>query len=42
MLGDFSGVGNQSEFFTVILMGISFSIYEFSPFVQFSSNELRS
>jgi hypothetical protein len=27
----FLGVGNQSELFTLILMGISFSIYEFSP-----------
>jgi hypothetical protein len=38
----FLGVGNQSEFFKLKLMGISFSIYEFSPYEQFSSNELRS
>jgi hypothetical protein len=38
----FLGVGNQSEFFILKLMGISLSIYEFSPYKQFSSNELRS
>jgi hypothetical protein len=36
----FVGVGNQSEFVTLKLMGISFSIYEFSPYEQFSLNEL--
>jgi hypothetical protein len=35
-------VGNQSEFFALKLMGISLSIYEFSIYEQFSSNELRS
>jgi hypothetical protein len=38
----FLGVGNKSEFFTLKLMGMSFSIYEFSPYKLFSSNELRS
>jgi hypothetical protein len=32
----FLGVGNQSEFFTLKLMGISFSIHEFSSYEQFS------
>jgi hypothetical protein len=35
----FLGVGNQSEFFTLKLREISFSIYEFSPYEQLSSNE---
>jgi hypothetical protein len=40
ILGDFPG--SQEPFFMLILMGISFSIHEFSPYEQFSSNELRS
>jgi hypothetical protein len=31
----FLGFGNQSEFFTLKLMGISFLIYEFSPYEHF-------
>jgi hypothetical protein len=42
VLGDYSGVGNQSEYITLKLMGISLSLDEFSPYDQFSSNELRS
>jgi hypothetical protein len=35
-------VGNQSEFFILKLMEISFSIYKFSPYEQFLWNEFRS
>jgi hypothetical protein len=38
----FLGVRNQSECFTLKLMGILFLIYEFSPCEQFSLNELCS
>jgi hypothetical protein len=38
----FLGVWTSQIFFTLKLMGISFSIYGFSPYEQFSSKELRS
>jgi hypothetical protein len=42
VLGNFVGVGNQSEFVTLKLKEVLFPIYEFSPYEQFSSNKLLS
>jgi hypothetical protein len=42
ILGDFFGNREPVRIFTMKLIEFSFSIYEFSPYEQFSSNELRS